>query len=396
MKEAGGCIPSILCLLLVIAFFQLLSAKELLTDDTDLSTFFTETESVQIYHMLATTEVYEKGTLNSKITLQETALGFWSASTDVKCVLAFEPTDDTIQLLPVIDMTDPTNPQIEWDSRAAVYYRTEIDADVWATLTYMGTMGGSAFRYLAEYARGYARDHAWFQPFSAYDAYPGTAYVEASASDDFAWGALGHLTELGIELHPVVVPKKVKFVFYAAAAPQVVDAGASPAAAALVVDHFLALRHCLRTRPLERLGSLADFTLYYSRCLEDVAYLYKDGGASFYRLPLRTNIADDVDESEDLPTKAQPESGYTWVDLILILVIGMGFLLGIFLAMIKAEVIQHIKWPGHRGKGRHRLRYEGFGGGRPFVDLDDSAHSHHVPILAAEAARLGGSARALV
>jgi len=336
-------------------------------------------------------------------------------------------------------MTDPTNPQIEWDSRAAVYYRTEIDADVWATLTYMGTMGGSAFRYLAEYARGYARDHAWFQPFSAYDAYPGTAYVEASASDDFAWGALGHLTELGIELHPVVVPKKVKFVFYAAAAPQVVDAGASPAAAALVVDHFLALRHCLRTRPLERLGSLADFTLYYSRCLEDVAYLYKDGGASFYRLPLRTNIADDVDESEDLPTKAQPESGYTWVDLILILVIGMGFLLGIFLAMIKAEVIQHIKWPGHRGKGRHRLRYEGFGGswtppppggavelqekkrpsvlqralsgsmgappaaadgggggGRPFVDLDDSAHSHHVPILAAEAARLGGSARALV
>uniref|UniRef100_A0A7S3XUR5 Uncharacterized protein n=1 Tax=Heterosigma akashiwo TaxID=2829 RepID=A0A7S3XUR5_HETAK len=38
----------------------------------------------------------------------------------------------------------------------------------------------------------------------------------------------------------------------------------------------------------------------------------------------------------------------------------------------------------------------GGGGGRPFVDLDDSAHSHHVPILAAEAARLGGSARALV
>jgi len=323
--------------------------------------------------MLSDQEVYEDGTINGNIHIQVTGVGFWSPGTDNKIALTFEPRSSKLQLLPKIDTSDPSFQRLIWDNYAAVYCDTDVDSNLWTSLTYMGTMGGSVFTHILSYAKQYGRTHHYYLPFSIYDHYPGTNYVPAYSSDEFVWGIFEEMSQLVTEqLHPMIVPKKLKFMFFAQQQPQLVDTAMVPQANKLVLDHFMAVKRCLHTRNLERLSTLMEFTTYYSRCLEDIAYIFKDQN-QYYRIYLSTNIAGDIKESEGMPVKESSRSGYTWFDIVLIMLFGFGTLGGTYLGMRKTGVIEHIRMLPKKEKKRPKLVYNGIGG--PIIEMTEPSPS---------------------
>jgi len=366
-----------------------------------LLTSFGPTESVQVYHLLADRTVTEVGTINDEITFQETAVGFVGTAGEkgARLVLAFEPRNLTLSLLPAITPSgagwdssrgssggrtvslspvggsgdqrspkpawDPSIagdvPQIRWDSPGAIYVSDEIESGQWTTLTYMGSHGGSVLKYVLDFTLEYGRRYRHYQPFSVYRRDSNQVFVAATSCDEFVWSVFEELARLSVTLKPVLSPPKVQIIFYALAEPSVADSVHSGTQLAAVAAHFEEMRRCLRTHPLQRLQTLTDFTGYYSRCLEDVAFVWA-GEGRFYRVPLATNIAGDVDQQPaQLPEAQLYRTRFTWVDILILVLLAAGFAVGIFMMLARANLLAHLRF-WSRQSTRRKVQYSGISG----------------------------------
>ena len=65
----------------------------------------------------------------------------------------------------------------------------------------------------------YGRANPDFQPFSVYNKYPGSELLRASSPDDFVWHLISEFGRLGVTLHPVLAPKRVRMVLFSNRVP---------------------------------------------------------------------------------------------------------------------------------------------------------------------------------
>eukprot|EP00638_Chattonella_subsalsa_P009861 CAMPEP_0117765652 /NCGR_PEP_ID=MMETSP0947-20121206/20277_1 /TAXON_ID=44440 /ORGANISM="Chattonella subsalsa, Strain CCMP2191" /LENGTH=319 /DNA_ID=CAMNT_0005588423 /DNA_START=281 /DNA_END=1240 /DNA_ORIENTATION=+ len=299
---------------------------------------FDQVESVQIYHLLADSTIYEQGTVNKELMFYETAIGFWSTNSNEKAVLSYEPNNMRLSLLPEIAISSNEGYQVAWENEANVYYDVDIDSSVWDSITYMGTMGGSTFTYLLDYALQFSELFNNYQPFSVYEQYPGNRFIAATSCDEFVWFLFEQLASLQISLNPVVVPKKVKIILYSECAPEIYSMNSTQHKTE-VASYFQQMKRCLHIRSLQHITTLSEFTGFYSGCLVEYAYLYKDP-YSLYKVNLTIPYADNVNPTEDVPQPIGYEGGFTWVDICIAILITGAFFAGVALALRKSLVLE--------------------------------------------------------
>lgn len=305
-----------------------------------LSLMFADVDSVQLYHLLADSTIYEHGTVDKELMYYETAIGFWSTTTGEKAVLSFEPENGELSLLPDIGISGTEGYQVTWSNKAHVYYDVNIDSSVWDGITFMGTMGGSTLKYLLDSAQQFAAKYTYYQPFSVYDQYPGNRFIAATSCDEFVWYLFEQIASLQISLNPVVVPKKVKIILYSEESPEIYPTNTTQHKTE-VASYFQQMKRCLHIRSLQHITTLSEFTGFYSSCLVDYAFLYRDP-TTLYKVTLTIPYADNVNPTEDVPQPLGYSGGFTWVDLGIATLILGAFFLGAVLAFRRTLASDHV------------------------------------------------------
>ncbi|CAM9148025.1 unnamed protein product [Chrysoparadoxa australica] len=338
---------------------KIVAVKKVLTEGAaaELKTRFEETESLRIFHLMGTDTLLEKGALNKGLDCFVTAVGFSSTENDYKIALEFQPAGMTLSLLPVIDIGQDGVHHLTWHTDTELTYIEDITS-YWESATDMGESTGAVFQGIIDYAMGWAADWPVYQPFSVYKEYPGEALISATGTDEFAWAMFERLSVVGVQISPVVVPKKVKVVLYSDDQPEIVTVTEdtdeeSTRIRQEVVGYYEDIGLCLSKRKFNQVTSLMDFTEYFD-CLTDRAYLHWDhddlhGNSSYYKVSLSERYADHIVAPEELPTsEGLQEGSLTFADWALSMGMIAMLVLGAAAAMVKSGIVRYYCYGGCR------------------------------------------------
>jgi hypothetical protein len=213
-----------------------------------------------------------------------------------------------------------------------------------------------------------------YQPFSVYDTYPGKELLAASSPDNFVWTILAEFGKLGVTLHPVLAPKKVRIVLFSNHVPDVLQVccaccfallplsasifasnGARPQVSsgsdrvsqrvrATIRDFYINFNTCIQQRRFRSVDSLESFVKACD-CLDNVAFLLQSQNATegtYHRVVLSSNQIGHFVAAEVIEEPTIEVDEMSWVDMGAVGFIVAILLLGINGILLKTHVYECI------------------------------------------------------
>ena len=216
----------------------------------------------------------------------------------------------------------------------------------------MDRVPGAVFNHFVRKLRGYELSHPWHLPFAVLEgagvediagaeataAASSSAFLSAATADDFTWTAFQWLAELGVDLTPVLLPKRHAVAVATNYKPSVSKGTSVRATAATLKNYCTAVHTCLLDNDQWPHGApLATFvSIALGPCLKSI-----QGGTAYVRRDSTSYLEVQVLGAVHLTSTQLPEPDYfvensgSWVDYILFVTVLSAFLLGIAAGLCK-------------------------------------------------------------
>jgi len=180
-----------------------------------------------------------------------------------------------------IDDNNDNGKYVSWHNEGSIYYSTKISHD-FTDAYYMASITGVVLEKIIQRAIQYTYKHPRYQPFEVISIPSQKQILKSSGSEDFVWHMFHELSDLFVDIDPLVLPPRARVQFYVSDLEedekddnqstnrrtnpnvQKVEGTSEASQAALFYEKFLNCANAIRTR---------DYSMYMppSSSIDDMA-----------------------------------------------------------------------------------------------------------------------------